>query len=59
MSVLSSVLTEAKGLVDRRFLLNGFFPCLVFLAAGALLLASGNGGVHRAGATYVELPATF
>lgn len=43
--MLTSVLTEAKGLVDKRFLLNGFFPCLVFLAAGGLLLASGNGGV--------------
>lgn len=43
--MFASILSEAKGLVDKRFLLNGFFPCLVFLGAGGLLVASANGGV--------------
>lgn len=43
--MINTVLAEVKGLVDRRFLLNGFFPSLVFAFAGGLLIASAHGGV--------------
>ena len=43
--MFSTVLSEIKGLVDKRFLLTSFFPLLVFVAAGSLLVAAANGGV--------------
>jgi hypothetical protein len=45
--VFSAVLSEIKGLVDKRFLLNAFFPTLVFVAVVDLLVASANGGIEH------------
>jgi hypothetical protein len=45
--MFSSVLSEAKALVDKRFLLTAFFPVLVFSAASSLLVGSANGGLDR------------
>lgn len=43
--MLSTVLTEVKGLVDRRFLLTAFFPMVLFAGGIDFLLASSGGGL--------------
>jgi hypothetical protein len=46
--MLATVLTEVKGLVDGRFMLNAFFPVLVTALAAGALVASTQGGVAAA-----------
>lgn len=43
--MVTSALTEVKGLVDPRFLLTAFFPVLVFLLALLWLAAAAQGAV--------------
>jgi hypothetical protein len=43
--MLSAVLGEVKGLVDKRFLLGSFFPVLVAVATGDLLFAAAHDGL--------------
>lgn len=50
--MITAALAEVKSLVDKRFLLNAFFPCLAFTALALLLLAMGNGGVAHWIATW-------
>jgi hypothetical protein len=43
--MVSSVLGQVTGQLGRRFLLNAFFPTLVFSLLVALVVAGGSGGV--------------
>jgi hypothetical protein len=46
--VIATVLGELTGQLERRFLLNAFFPALLFTLALALSAAAGAGGVDAA-----------
>lgn len=41
--MFNDVLKEVTGIVDRRFLLNAFFPCLFFWGLLGIVLALGSG----------------
>ncbi len=43
--MFSTLLTEIRGLVDKRFLLSAFFPVLLFGFGADLLIASAHGGI--------------
>lgn len=45
--MFAAALSEIKSLVDKRFLLNAFFPWLAITFGTLLLVATGNGGVGR------------
>ncbi|MDP9336564.1 MAG: hypothetical protein M3Q30_25070 [Actinomycetota bacterium] len=45
--MVAAALDEVKNLVDKKFLLNAFFPVFVFLASCSLLVASANGGIGQ------------
>jgi hypothetical protein len=46
--VISTVLGQVTGQLDKRFLLNAFFPTLLFSLVIALVVTSGTGGVAGA-----------
>ena len=46
--MLTTMLGEVKGLVDAAFLRTCFFPTLVFVVAGGVVLATGEGGLDPA-----------
>src|SRR5215207_2182510 len=46
--MVATVLGQVTGQLDRRFLLNAFFPLLVFALVSALAVAAGAGGVTAA-----------
>jgi len=46
--VIPSVLGQVTGLLDKRFLLNAFFPTLLFSLIVALVVTAGTGGVADA-----------
>jgi hypothetical protein len=43
--MFSTVLKEVTGVLDRRFLMNAFFPSLIFWALLIVVLASGGGNI--------------
>ena len=45
--MLTTVLSEVKGLVDKRFLLSSFFPVLLFAFGADLLIASAHRGIDN------------
>lgn len=46
--MFASVLGEVTGQLDKRFILNAFFPTLVFALLMALVIVSGTSGVDEA-----------
>lgn len=56
--MISGILSQVTGQLESRFLLNAFFPTLVFLLAMGLAVAAGAGGTSAAIALWDGLEAT-
>lgn len=50
--MITSILGQVTGQLDKRFLLNAFFPTLAFLLACAAVVTTGTGGVAAAIASW-------
>jgi hypothetical protein len=56
--MISGILSQVTGQLESRFLLNAFFPTLVFLLAMGLAVAAGAGGTAAAIALWDGLDVT-
>jgi hypothetical protein len=57
--MFSAVLKEATGVLDRRFLLNAFFPSLIFWGLLIAVGVAGQGDLSGAARIWNEQEATF
>jgi hypothetical protein len=55
---LFGALKEAASFLERRFLLNAFFPSLIFWGALVLAVLAPDGGINRAGTTWADQSVT-
>jgi hypothetical protein len=55
--VIPTILSQVTGQLDKRFLLNAFFPTLLFSLLGALVAAAGSGGVGEAVSAWEGQPS--
>jgi hypothetical protein len=56
--MISGILSQVTGQLESRFLLNAFFPVLIFLLAIGLAIAAGAGGTSEAIAVWDGFEAT-